>query len=213
MNSDNKILSFLDDIYDRNKLNLTDIDLQYFSEKIVPFIHLVDYWASIIGLLLSKCDNFRHRRKIIKNLYDENCAEFTHVESFYSFLCNCKGEGEFFPSMQDVLRDTKSNQTIEIFKCHIYNFVKSHTFDECCQMLGAAEYSYLLAGKQIGELYLAHTGKSPLRHYTGNEIYGKQHTFNFFDCVENKENIDTDNLKFGIKWITHSMNKLLRPNL
>jgi hypothetical protein len=61
--------------------------------------------------------------------------------------------------MSSVLRDTKSNQTIEIFKCHIYNFVKSHTFEECCQMLGAAEYSYLLASKQIADLYITHSMK------------------------------------------------------
>ncbi len=208
-NEDDKILKMVTDIFNSNQLNLEDIDLQHFAQNIIPFIHLIDYWASITGLLLFKCDNFRYKRKIIKNLSDENCEELTHVESFYSFLCQCNGENSY-ASLQDIMSRTKNNEIIEEYKNHIKYFVNRHSFDDCCQMLGAAEYAYLLVSNRVAELYLKYIGKYPTKHYVGNNMYGKKHAFNFFDCVENKKMLNINNFIFGVRWITFSMGSLLQ---
>lgn len=200
-----RVYNFLDECYEKIPLNL-NCTLKEFSTKITPFIHLIDHWASIIGLLLAKCTHYKHRRKIIKNLYDENCSEMTHVETFYSFLCQSRGENIMI-SMKDILDETSSNPIILKYKEMIFNFVSTHDFDDCCQMLGAIEYTYLCVSNDIAKLYLNTTGKKPNRHYNINDTYQRQHATNFFEC--NATTFKQNNLEFGFRWIVFSMNELL----
>lgn len=200
------VYDFLDEMYESIPINLNNTDLRNFSKNITPFIHLIDHWASIIGLLLAKCSNYRYRRNIIKNLYDENCSELTHVETFYSFLCQSHGDN-VMDSLKDVMESTKDNAIVNKYKDIIFHFVNTHNFDECCQMLGAAEYIYLCVSNDIAQLYLDTTGKKPNRHYNISDTYQRQHANNFFDS--NTTKIKQSNLEFGFRWIVFSMNELL----
>jgi len=203
---DERVFSFLDKMYHNNPIDLNNITLNDFSIKVLPFIHLVDHWASIMGLLLAKCQNYQYRRRIIKNLYDENCAELTHVETFYSFMCQASDK-KVMDSMKDVMEKTKNNYIVSKYKEMILHFINNNNFDDCCQMLGAAEYTYLLISNDIANLYLNYTSKKPNKHYNINDTYQRQHANNFFDCVVSQ--IKQENLEFGVNWIVYSMNELL----
>lgn len=201
-----RIWDFLDELYESIPINLNDLTLKDFSIKIAPFIHLVDHWASIIGLLLAKCEDYRHRRKIIKNLYDENCSELTHVETFYSFLCQSRGDC-VTDAMKDIMDTTKDNHVVRKYRELILHFVNTHNFNDCCQMLGAVEYVYLRVSNDIARLYLNTTGKKPNRHYNISDTYQRQHANNFFECTTS--DVRQSNLEFGFRWIVFSMNELL----
>lgn len=201
-----QVYQFLDNLYESIPIDLTDITLNDFSVKVMPFIHLVDHWASIIGLLLSKCTNYQHRRKIIKNLYDENCSELTHVESFFTFMCQSSDKKVMEP-MDDIMKNTSTHPTVEKYKGLIFEFVETHNFDDCCQMLGAIEYVYLLVSNDIAKLYQSTTGRKPNKHYNISDTYQRQHATNFFECT--KSEFKSKNLEFGFRWIVFSMNELL----
>lgn len=201
-----EICEILDNMYVHTSLRCDTLELNAFSFKIRPFIHMIDYWASVIGLLLSKCANFNHRRAIIKNLSDENCSDVTHVESFYRFLFQSSGL-EVMESMMDIMENTKDNPIVARYKKSIIQFVETHSFDDCCQMLGSVEYTYLLVSNDIGKLFLKSTGKNITAHYNIKDTYNRQHATNFFDC--NSKKFKFENVQFGFNWIVSSMNELL----
>lgn len=201
-----RVYNFLDELYESIPINLNNVTLHEFSTKVMPFIHLVDHWASIMGSLLTKCTDYQHRRRIIKNLYDENCSEFTHVESFYSFMCQAS-KNEVMEPMRDIMKSTYDNFIVNKYKDLICEFVNTCSFDDCCQMLGAIEYVYLLVSNDIAQLYYSTTGRKSNKHYNISDTYQRQHANNFFDCT--KSEFKQENLEFGFRWIVFSMNELL----
>ena len=55
------------------------IKKETFIKSQEPFIHCVNYWSQILGLLVFKLDDYKDRRIILENLYDEHFGILYHM--------------------------------------------------------------------------------------------------------------------------------------
>ena len=80
------IIKFLDLHYSNNRIKFFYANIDMFVMNFLPFVHLVNYWSQILALVISSCPDPKKRKMIIKNLYEENCEEYSHVETFLLFI-------------------------------------------------------------------------------------------------------------------------------
>ena len=186
------------------KINFTQLDINNFMLKFLPFVHLVNYWSQILGFVIYKCSNPNIRGKIIKNLYEENCEEYTHVDTFLLFMKEININNN---NLDFDIKFIPKNLYIEQAEKRILEFVLNNTFDDSCQMLGAIEYIYHLISEDINTYICKNYNIKPQYHYTIHEILDIKHATDLFDCSTQKINIK--NLKFGYDWIVNSIQSLL----
>lgn len=212
-NNDNKlyekyntnIIKFLDLHYAKNKIKLNkNLDINEFVIRFLPFVHLVNYWSQILALTISACPDPKKRKMIIKNLYEENCEEYSHVDTFLLFIeesninkINLKYNIDFI----------EKNYVIDKSIKDITNFILNNTFDDSCQMLGSIEYVYHLISADIKSYIISQTNVNPNFHYTVHEILDINHSYELFEA--NSKQIDEFNLQFGAEWIINTINDLL----
>jgi hypothetical protein len=223
---DNSITNYLNNLYEIYKIEFSDFDLDDFAIRFAPFVHLVNYWSQILALTISKSSDPNLRKKIISNLYEENCKELTHVDTFKLFISECQNnqlsalielidEINSKLDINDQIRSTinsntelfESNPLIAMYKISILNFIETNDFEDCCQMLGAIQYIYSLISADINVYFRLKTGHVIANHYTIDKISEIKYSTNFFDC--NSKPINEINLEFGIKWITGSIRSLI----
>jgi hypothetical protein len=197
-----EIFKRLDTYYVANSINTQNIDIDTFSDKIASFIRIIEFWTQALGLLLAKCENHKKRKNIINNLYDENCQDMTHVETFYAFLSECSDKAP----LDIVLTASKNNQTISKFITIMKNFISNNTFEDSCEVLGSAEYIYSLISEDVNELFYKYKNIHPKFHYVIKKIDTK-HATDLFDCSE--KIVSEHNLYFGADWITGIINELV----
>jgi hypothetical protein len=226
-------IDYLNEEYQIHKIDLvgSDIYLEDFAIRFAPFVHLVNYWSQILALTVSKSSNPHFRKKIIKNLYDENCKDLSHVDTFKLFITECHQyklasfikEINASLKLDDQIKQNinlitnidinsgiyESNPIISMHKMSIYDFIESNDFDDCCQMLGAIEYIYHLISGEINAYFNSKTNIDPLNHYTNREKLDIKYANDLFECKISTKEINTQNLDFGIKWITNSIRSLV----
>lgn len=163
---------FLDDYYVINKpvINITDIN------KFASFIYVINHWSKILGLLISKCDNHKKRKTIVENLFDENCEEYTHVDTFYLFL----QELNYNKKINEIENTTYGISYIKL----LTDFITKNNFDECCQILGSIEYIYQKISADMIDWFIQKYNKLPEHHFTIHETLDITHAKNFFDLNE-----------------------------
>ena len=202
----------LDDFYEKNKIDF-NVDIELFYKKMEPFIILVNCWSCVLGTLLSKCKDYKIRKNIVNNLFDENCDQYTHVETFYLFINECKNiyfSHEYqidYNTINDLLKqeNTQINSMLTVLEL----YVEEKSFEDGCQFLGAIEYVYHMISKDINEYFEKNKGIKPKFHYTVHEILDTKHASDLFDCT-NMKNTDTDmNLLNGANWIINTINDLV----
>jgi hypothetical protein len=202
------IIQILDKMYQNNKLNFSNLNIDNFIKNFSPFIHLVNYWSQILGLLLYKCNDPEIRRKIVKNLYEENCEKYTHVDTFMLFIKECNINNI---NVKYNLEEIPMNDVIKEAINSITHFVINNTFDDSCQMLGTIEYIYHLISIEINNYIYNITNIKPEFHYSVHEILDIEHSYDLFNS--NKLEIDLKNLEFGAHWIIKSISSLINCDI
>lgn len=203
---------FLRALYEKISLNLSNLEINTFVNKMEPFVQLVNNWSCILGLMINNCKNYKVRKYLVENLRDENCQDLTHVETYCLFLNECVSDVDILDKTQ-ILQ--KTDQVLEKTNKNLINFVyaelvaeiESSTFDESCQILGAIEYVYHLISRDINKYFELKRGKLPKYHYTAHEILDTKHATDLFKCSNSPANYEK--LKFGTEWIVNSMQFLL----
>lgn len=203
--NDNNIIKFLDLHYEENKIKLNqNLDINTFVINFLPFVHLVNYWSQILALIISNCLDPKKRKMIIKNLYEENCEEYSHVDTFILFIKESNiNNVDLKYNLVEIEKNPIVNNSIE----NITNFILNNTFDDSCQMLGSIEYIYHLISADINSYINLKTNSKPNFHYTVHEILDIQHSYELFEA--NSKQINEYNLKFGAEWIINTINDLL----
>ena len=192
--------SYLDKYYSDNNINLSninDINVNKFSS----FIYAVNAWSQILGILLFKCFDYYKRKTIVKNLYDENNYDLSHVETFYLFLKELNFESE----IDDINTDDNVINSIN----ELQNIIINNKFDDCCQILGSIEYTYQKISSEIINWYKRKYNKEPKYHYTLHETLDITHAKELFELSD--KDIDDKNLEIGAKWILNLINYLVYP--
>jgi len=182
--------SYLDNYYDNNKINFNNID-NINLNKFASFIHTINLWSQILGYLVFQCDDYKHRKNIINNLYDENNGNLTHVETFYFFL----KELGYNVDIDNIVLETY----VELYNKLLTNVIKNNSFDNNCQILGSIEYIYHKISTDLVNWYRLKYNKNPENHYTLHEILDITHSKELFE-LSNKD-IDENNLICGAEWI------------
>ena len=201
----NNIIKFLDLHYAKNKIKLNqNLDINEFVIRFLPFVHLVNYWSQILALVISSCPDPKKRKMIIKNLYEENCEEYSHVDTFLLFIEEANINKI---NLKYNLAEIEKNSIIDNSIENITNFILHNTFDDSCQMLGSIEYIYHLISSDITSYINSETNFKPTFHYTVHEILDINHSYELFKA--NSKQIDEKNLKFGADWIINTINDLL----
>lgn len=201
-----KTMEIIDTYYiNHNSVHLQNFTLENFANKISCFVHIVEFWTQLLGLLLSKCDNHLKRKNIINNLYDENCDRMSRVETFYAFLIDCLN---LDLNLENILSKARENPILIKYKQEISDFIINNSFDDVCEMLGSAEYVYYLISEDVCELYYKHKNSNPTFHFNTTEIKHTKHATDLFECSSNKES-NLDNVIFGINWMVNLINELL----
>jgi hypothetical protein len=229
---DNSTIEILKQLYQIHKIDLSDIDLidlidlEDFTISFAPFVHLINYQSQILALTIAKSSDPNLRKKIILNLFEENCKDLTNVDTFKLFILECRNhklatiikeinsdldsENQIKPNLSIFDTNTDlfdSNPLIMMYKISILNFIETNDFDDCCQMLGTIKYIYHLISVDINAYYKTKTGLEPSNHYTIDKIMDIISANNLFEC--NSKPINETNLEFGIKWITNSIRSLV----
>lgn len=182
--------SYLDNYYDNNKINFNDID-NIDLNKFASFIHTINLWSQILGYLVYQCDDYKKRKNIINNLYDENNGNLTHVETFYLFLKELKYNNDI---------DNIDLETyVELYNKLLTNIIKNNSFDNNCQILGSIEYIYHKISTDLVNWYRLKYNKNPENYFTLHEILDITHSKELFE-LSNKD-IDENNLICGADWI------------
>lgn len=192
--------SYLDNYYDNNKINFNDID-NINLNKFASFIHTINLWSQILGYLVFQCDDYKKRKNIINNLYDENNGNLTHIETFYLFLKELKYNNDI---------DNIDLETyIELYNKLLTNIIKNNSFDNNCQILGSIEYIYHKISTDLVNWYRLKYNKNPENHYTLHEILDITHYKELFE-LSNKD-IEENNLICGADWILGIFKNIIYP--
>lgn len=210
--------------YVANEIKFDGLTVKEFGLKMSPFIQLVDFWSRALGMLIAKCTNWKVRKNVVANLSDENCQEFTHVETYYLFLAECSNfiDERYFSSDADqkeqkrqklyddingLLEITAKNQVIEKYISMLVVYIESNTFDDACQILGGIEYVYHLISEDINYFFDKERGKIPKFHYEAHEVLDTQHAIDLLEC--STAPINQENLLKGAEWIVGVIKELL----
>ena len=176
------------------------MNIQLFALKISQFVELVNYWSQILGYVVYMCDNHTLRKKIITNLFDENCSELTHVETFNLFLLECGYTQES--------NKHNNNYIILKYKQLLKSYVEKYSFEECCCILGSIEYVYHMMSGEINKYFCLHIGNMPKFHYNIHEILDVSHATDLFEC-SNEKSLTKYFLDIGANWIINCLTELL----
>jgi len=191
---------FLKKYYEDNKINFDDLDNINVS-KFASFIHTVNLWSQILGFLVFQCDDYKKRKNIIKNLYDENNGDFTHVETFYLFL----NELNYKKDISTIPLETY----VELYNNLLLNMIKNNKFDDNCQILGSIEYIYQKISTDLINWFKQKYNRYPENHFTLHESLDIIHSKELFE-LSNKD-IDENNLICGADWILGIIKSIIYP--
>lgn len=192
--------SYLDNYYDNNKINFNDID-NINLNKFASFIHTINLWSQILGYLVFQCDDYKKRKNIINNLYDENNGNLTHVETFYLFLKELKYNND--------IDNIELETYVELYNKLLTNIIKNNSFDNNCQILGSIEYIYHKISTDLVNWYRLKYNKNPENHFTLHEILDITHSKELFE-LSNKD-IEENNLICGADWILGIIKNIIYP--
>jgi len=191
---------YLDKYYDDNKINFNEID-NINVDKFASFIHTINIWSQILGYLVYQCDDYKRRKNIIKNLYDENNRDLTHVETFYLFLKELKYNNDI---------DNIGLETyVELYNKLLFNIIKNNSFDDNCQILGSIEYIYHKISSDLVNWYKLKYNKFPENHFTLHELLDITHSKELFDL--SYKNIYENNMNCGADWILGIIKSIIYP--
>ena len=196
MNIDYNI--YLDDYYIKNKIDFTKFD-NINLNKFSSFIHAINYWSQLLGLVVSKCTDYKKRKNLIKNLYEENNGEYTHVETFYMFL----QELGYYHNIDTI----QMNVYCELYIENIKRIIIDSDFNYCCQILGSIEYIYQKISKDIINWFHTKYNRNPTHHFLLHETLDIEHAKELFEL--NTIDIDENNLIIGAEWIIGILKNLL----
>ena len=193
-------LSYLEATYSTVFKLDRSMDIKVFAIKIAPFIHLVNYWSRALGYTVFCCNDPAKRKIIINNLMDENCCEFTHVDTFYKFLLECGYVGP--------VENIKPNPIIEQFIRRLRGCVVDYEFNQACAILGSIEFVYHMISKEINNYFVDKLHYIPENHYTAHEILDIKHSTDLFECAGDVHNMHVY-LDIGAEWIIQCLNELI----
>lgn len=198
----NTFISLATDYLDTKYQNSFKIDkmmnIQIFSLRISSFIELVNYWSQILGYVIYACDDHTIRKKIVRNLIDENCGNLTHVETFYQFLVECGFEGS--------IKNIKSSFVVKKYHNLLQSYMTNYSFEQCCTILGSIEYIYHIISGEINNFFREKKGYQPSNHYTTHELVDIQHATELFEC---SDSLTHELLDIGANWIINCLTELL----
>ena len=190
--------TYLDDYYAKNKIYFTKID-NIDINKFSSFIHAINYWSQLLGLVISKCSDYKKRKNLVKNLYDENNGEYTHVETFYMFLQELGYMGN--------IDKINMNLYTELYIANIKYIIQNNNFDECCQILGSIEYIYQKISADIISWFRLKYNHYPKNHFMLHETLDITHAQELFEL--NTHDICENNLIIGAEWIISIIQNLV----
>jgi len=210
-------IEYLDNHFEKEWFGL-NIDINIFAHRLAPFIHIVNYWSQILGLLVYKCSDKKLRKNIITNLYDEHFNTDIHVDTFYKFILECGyidlninigNNNDIGIGISDVY-NIQINSVIIKYMEKLKSYVYYHDFSIACQILGAIEYTYYLISSKINIFYKQKLNRLPNNHYTTHENTDIEHANKLFDCaVVVDEYLDPNYLDIGSDWIIGVFRELL----
>jgi hypothetical protein len=209
------IHEYLKKSYNENKISLDDIDFDEFGIKFAPFVNIINYWSQLLTLTISKSSD--------PNTKLNNCEKSPHVETFKLFILECVNY-----KLTDIIKELnfnpnslkpnfnseifESNPLIGSYKIAIKEYVDKFDFNDCCQMLGAIGYVYRMISADINSYYKQKTGLNPFNNYALHEVLDINN-IKYNDLFEsNSKPINTDNLDWGLTWITNLIGCLINLN-
>ncbi len=209
---------FLDEYYNKNSIEFSKLEVIEFVSNIGPFTVLINYWSQALGKLIEKCENYKIRKNLVKNLFDENCGDLTHVETFVVFLNDIQNNNkipnetesdklEFEKIVDSWVHENLQDNNVIKYTDMLKNLIENNSFNDCCQILGAIEYVYHLISRDINKYFELKTGRLPQYHYSAHEILDVDHANGLFNCSNTK--INNDNLLKGANWIINSFKSFL----
>lgn len=179
-------MSFYNNIYLKKLINNT-ISINDFAKSFSGFIHCVNYWSQILGLLVYKLDDWSDRKKIIENLCDENAInnKLSHYQTFKLFIEELNNNCNF-----------KLNDSARQFNKTLLEYSNSDLADFIAT-LGFVEYYY----QEISSIivtYLKNNNIYTNNHYSEHEILDSKHANEIFSLLDN--NLDKhDALYIGME--------------
>lgn len=196
----NKSIKYLENKFSNSFKIDRLMNIRIFALRISSFVELVNYWSQILGYVIYACNDHKIRKKIVMNLIDETCGNLTHVETFYDFLVECGFEGS--------LKSIKTNYIVSKYHDLLQSYMTTHSFEECCTILGSIEYVYHIMSKEINKYFEEKKGYQPSNHYTTHELLDIQHAIDLFEC-SNETSLSESMLDIGANWIIDCINELL----
>lgn len=174
-------------LIDNNKFfyNLNEIPKNIFLMAQIDFIHAVNYWSSILALLISRLKKPYHRTIILDNLYDEhgngNISK-NHVYTYYDYLCELGYKG----SVNNLLNRKCHSRSVNKFIERLDNCMNKYDAYEVCFILGNIEKTYIEISKKINEYLRKNNLK--VHHYTEHEILDIKHAEDLFTVAKQGDN-------------------------
>lgn len=189
---------YLDEYYNKYKIDFDKIG-EINIEKISSFIYIINHWSQILGLVIFKCKDHKKRKNLVKNLYDENNGDLTHVDTFYMFLKELGFSGN--------IDEIKLEIYTELYIQNITNIIMDNDFDDCCQILGSIEYIYQKISTEIIKWFRQKFNRTPEYHFTLHESLDKEHSKELFEL--NNKYINNYMLTIGADWILETLKSLI----
>lgn len=165
----------------RSNPYFVDMDMKVFSRSQVGFIHCVNEWSKILGLMISKAKTVEERRVLLANLNDEN-GDPSHIDTYLKFL--------------NVIRESCSSPFTSIDECPInaacqrfnddLNFMVKDfaigygSMSSAYLFLGGIEYFYLTVCEMINQFVTKETGEALNFHYDIHSSIDVKHADDLF---------------------------------
>lgn len=175
-------------------LNKSGLESFFDSQK--SFIHAVDNWSKMLGLMVCKCETDVQRLVFVKNLYDEHGdgdLSNSHIKTFERFM-RLKNEDYKF-------NDIEHLSSVESFNINLFTPLNNESFDFLCGMLGMIEYTYINVSKCINQYISKNMNINPesVPHYSLHETLDFTHSKELFELIDNKGELSKDAIK-GINY-------------
>lgn len=171
--------------------NLKNMSLEQFAFGQESFIHAVDNWSKMLGLMIFKVPTNKERWILIKNLNDEhgngNLNE-SHVNTFILLLESINGNINK-PISKEVL----------IFNNTIQNYIETNIWIKAIAFLAIIEFVYVDICKQIHDYLCLFIPKENIKHYSLHEILDVEHYKELISLIEPYTHTHYDEIQNGYK--------------
>ena len=173
------------------KLKSKELTKAEFVKSQESFIHVINSWSQLHGLLLSKLHKVRHRIYILNNLWDEHghgIETNSHIKNYHRYLRSMNSDLRKFPEV---------SPEIKTFVKKIYLIADNAV--HLISVMAVIEYAYITVSKLLRDEL---NKKGWLRNTEEkNPAFEDRHANNLFAVLEDfYDPIDPECIEYGFEY-------------